>query len=180
MNYISNNLTPEIKKIISGNDFEYFKNQGSRSYVFHSGPVIKKMISARHEDEAQNEINAMIDLQGIKSVPVLYAYDKDHKILIMEKVKGLNLMAYCKNNSTPIEKYRSLLKDEMYQMLERGWIYTDVKIEHILITNEGTLKIIDYGMVEKPVINHPDGMKLAKSMIDSSVDGLIDMYRSIL
>jgi tRNA A-37 threonylcarbamoyl transferase component Bud32 len=82
------------------------------------------------------------------------------KVLYIEEIEGKNLFAFCKKNNISIENYRTKLMEQMYLMLERGWIYTDKKIEHILITSEEYFKFIDFGMVDR-VANHPDGKSVA-------------------
>lgn len=179
MKFIEENLTPELKEEILEGDFEFYPEQGSRSLLYHSENVLLKQLNSRYVDEMQNEIDATIDLQGIPSVPKLYAYDMAEKSMYMEKIEGQDLFEYCRSNEVPIEDFRTKLKVQMYLMLECGWIYGDVKIEHIIVIDPFSFKIVDFGMSDK-VRNYSGAKEMPVSMIDSSVDHLIEMYKNIL
>jgi serine/threonine protein kinase len=102
----------------------------------------------------KNEAAVMSKLQH-PNIVLLYDYfsDENGLYLIMEYVDGIDLGSYLEKINAPLDE--DLAKAFMNQMLsafshahENNVIHRDIKPSNILITSNGTIKVLDFGIAK--------------------------------
>ncbi|HEY9788413.1 MAG TPA: serine/threonine-protein kinase, partial [Candidatus Obscuribacterales bacterium] len=75
--------------------------------------------------------------------------NKQHHFVVMEYLEGGNLAARIADGPLPLEhclNWMKQLASGLYFAHKRGVIHQDIKADNIFITNEGDLKIGDFGL----------------------------------
>jgi serine/threonine protein kinase len=137
------------------------KNKYNKSFVTKKNelPIAIKDIKI-----AYNEINFLSICDNI-NIPKLYNYDIQQKnnyfnyIINMEYFKGDDLynLLFEKKKTLKVHdifKYIKDISETLNYIHNLGYIYCDLKIENIIITNNGA-KIVDFGQVRKKNSNIP-------------------------
>ena len=102
----------------------------------------------------KNEASTMAHLQ-LPNIVTLYDYVEDENglYLIMEYVEGMELDEYIRTVSGPIPAEQAIVF--MQQILSaffyahgQGIVHRDIKPSNILITTNGTIKILDFGIAK--------------------------------
>ena len=102
----------------------------------------------------KNEAATMAHLQHPKIVALYdYVEEEDGLFLVMEYVEGLPLDEYIREKSGPIPSETAV--PMMIQILEafsyahnKGIVHRDIKPSNILITDNGEIKILDFGIAK--------------------------------
>jgi serine/threonine protein kinase len=112
---------------------------------------------ARNEEirvRFKNEAATMARLQH-PNIVSLYDYyaDDDGLFLIMELVEGVELETYLRNIGRPLDEdvtgaFMSQLLDAFSHAHEKGVVHRDIKPANILITDDGTIKVLDFGIAK--------------------------------
>ena len=128
----------------------------------HQQLVKNEGLRARFKQEA----NTMAHLQH-NGIVTLFDYVEDERglFLIMEFVEGTQLDEYIRNVSGPIPAERALpilndILDAFAYAHEQGVVHRDIKPSNILITNDGKVKILDFGIAK---MLSDSGNKLTKT-----------------
>ena len=99
---------------------------------------------ARHMQIARN---LMKDLSGIH-VPRVYAELTRERLLVMEYVQGSKIKETDRHNRPNAEALaKSGLKAVVKQILEHGFFHADPHPGNLLISDDGTLSLLDWGMI---------------------------------
>jgi serine/threonine protein kinase len=112
---------------------------------------------AKNEEIRQrfkNEAATMARLQH-PNIVSLYDYfvDEEGLYLIMELVEGVELESYLRNIGSPLDEdvstaFMKQLLDAFSHAHEKGVVHRDIKPANILITNDGTIKVLDFGIAK--------------------------------
>ena len=128
----------------------------------HQQLVKNEGLRARFKQEA----NTMAHLQH-NGIVTLFDYVEDERglFLIMEFVEGTQLDEYIRNVSGPIPAERALpilndILDAFAYAHEQGVVHRDIKPSNILITKDGKVKILDFGIAK---MLSDSGNKLTKT-----------------
>lgn len=118
-----------------------------------------------------NEIQFLFDLHHENIVNIYdYIIDNNKNIgcYIMEFIEGKNIFEYLKDNRKQINNiFLQILN--VFKYLEKKKIcHRDIRISNILVTNEGILKLIDFGFVKS--INDSTSIHSATQLITYPYD----------
>lgn len=112
---------------------------------------------AKNEEIRQrfkNEAATMARLQH-PNIVSLYDYyaDEEGLYLIMELVDGVELETYLRNIGKPLDEdvtaaFMKQLLDAFSHAHDKGVVHRDIKPANILITNDGTIKVLDFGIAK--------------------------------
>ena len=112
---------------------------------------------AKNEEIRQrfkNEAATMARLQH-PNIVSLYDYyaDEEGLYLIMELVDGVELETYLRNIGSPLDEdvtaaFMKQLLDAFSHAHDKGVVHRDIKPANILITNDGTIKVLDFGIAK--------------------------------
>ena len=108
--------------------------------------ILKVLLPKGTRDE---DINALIDLDGIEYFPKLYAYEEG-KYLFMEKAQGVSLPDFIRlAEDNELDNIKRLLLDALGKMIDRKRYDWDFKLEHIFWSRENKkLTWIDFSICE--------------------------------
>ena len=177
-------LDSETKIAISniedkGLDFDKWKRcntEENRSVIFE---LEEKDIIFKMFKEKDSDINALIDLAGIKYFPKLYAY-REHKYLIMEKAKGVSLhdlLILEKITNEELQLIKEQVLDAYTEMLTRKRDDHDFKLEHIFWDAENQkITWIDLGSCDELSIYFPSKEEMIEEFEERFKEDLIDDY----
>ncbi len=86
-----------------------------------------------------------------------YGRDEDGPFLIMEYVDGGSLLEKCKEGALELAEAVELtcqLCDGLGKAHEAGIIHRDIKPANVLLTNDGTPKLTDFGLARQDTADH--------------------------
>lgn len=166
----------EIQKTIIEDDSNFKDNfdalnvigKGKYSVVFlckelnTSEPYAVKILSNQNKDmwEIEKEILKSISHPFIVDIFQAFEYE-DHNYLVMEFINGgdlyFHLSQYGRFSEIRIRFYAAEILLALESLHGRDIIYRDLKLENIMITKEGHIKLVDFGQsIPKLLINIED------------------------
>jgi len=100
----------------------------------------------------QREAKVLASLNHL-NIATLYGLEDSGPIhaLVMELVEGPTLAAHIKSEATPIEEALRIAKqmcDALEYAHERGIVHRDLKPSNVKLTNDGVVKILDFGLAK--------------------------------
>lgn len=106
------------------------------------------------------------ELPGIVKVRD-YFEENDTCYIVMEYVEGDTLQQYVKSQGgvLPAEKVLTMMEPvikSMIQIHQRGVIHKDISPDNIMITNNGRMKLIDFGSAERKDMSRDTGLQTYK------------------
>lgn len=122
--------------------------------------VALKTISPQQKLDAKNikiflqEIKTLAELEhpNIARFLDIGTSEKGKPFFVMEYVDGLSLIEYCNKNKLSINErlafFRKIL-DAIDYSHHKGFIHCDIKPNNILVSADGTPKVIDFGIASK-------------------------------
>ena len=124
----------------------------------HNADIVKRF---------KKEASMLSKLNHPNIVKLLNFYENDKGVyLIMEYVEGYTLDEYITNISGPILEDKAA--EMFYEILDgfefahsKGIIHRDIKPSNIIVTNDGEIKIFDFGIAK--LINEPENQKLTRT-----------------
>lgn len=134
-------------------------NFGTVYKVEDAKGCIRAMKISKDTLSITNEYNAMVALQDMFFIPRVYEFDDweyNGNILhyiVMEYIPGNNLKEIAEDNSlkpSTILKIGLILINMFRKIDGLGYKYTDIKLENIILANNGRIYFIDFGgLVER-------------------------------
>lgn len=116
-----------------------------------TNPAMAKEKSEQREIRVLREVIISLVIKHPNIVPLLdFVYDDKYFYLIFEYVRGVSLYDYILQNGRMEESearriFRQILSAVHY-LHSNGISHRDLKIENILITSDGNIKLIDFGL----------------------------------
>ncbi|WP_372369993.1 protein kinase [Candidatus Uabimicrobium sp. HlEnr_7] len=136
------------------------------------------------------EVSGQLDHQNIVKVIKAGSFNK-HIYLVMEYVSGLTLDCYCQEKSLncaeKIELFIRICRAMGYAHSQKV-IHRDLKPENIMVTNDGQVKIMDFGLAKltdnesfqltksNEVMGSPRYMSPEQAKGDPHIDARTDVY----
>lgn len=108
------------------------------------GPGTEGLARFRHEVEALQRLDHPNIVGFVEAFE-----DQGRYVIVMEYVSGGNLLDLIKTGRLPISRARQIaldLADALIRAHRMGIIHRDIKPENILLTEEGTPKLADFGV----------------------------------
>lgn len=133
--------------------------------------MINKEDNAKFFDKFKKEIRYLFDLHH-ENIVSIYDYIVDNNTMsgcyIMEYIHGKNIYQFLVENPTKINDIFAQLIN-VFEYLEKNNIcHRDIRINNILVTEDGTLKLIDFGFVKN--INDGSTIHSATKLISYPYD----------
>jgi len=101
--------------------------------------------------EAERQALALLDHPRIAKIYDAGETETGRPFFAMELVEGVSLTEYCDGKSLPRGQRLELFTqacDAVHHAHQRGIIHRDIKPSNILVTDEGDLKVIDFGIAK--------------------------------
>jgi putative serine/threonine protein kinase len=94
------------------------------------------------QETHQKELEAIKIGQSSKVIPKLYEHGENY--IVMEFVQGISLARYLKNERQITPELTKKILAMLDELKRIGFKRLDTEIRHVLINNEGQLKVIDH------------------------------------
>jgi hypothetical protein len=157
-------LPPETPTQIGPYKIETLLEKGGMSILYLGShpktrePTTIKVLSPKylsHPEIVQRFLKEaeIIAMANHPNIVQLYGYgDWENGLYIaMEFIQGISLRQYILQNPVSLKKALEILLDIAYALCHlhtHGIIHRDLKPENIIITDEGTIKVIDFGIAQ--------------------------------
>ncbi|ORX64376.1 hypothetical protein BCR32DRAFT_273124 [Anaeromyces robustus] len=169
----TNKTSSETQKVIIEDDSNFKDNfdamniigKGKYSVVFlckqlsTAEPYAVKILNNQYKDmwEVEKEILKSITHPFIVDIFQAFEYE-DHSYLVMEFINGgdlyFHLSQYGRFSEIRVRFYAAEILLALESLHGRDIIYRDLKLENIMITKEGHIKLVDFGQsVPKLIMN---------------------------
>ncbi len=105
-----------------------------------------------HEAISTGKMQAMFEDDPIIGIPEIYHDYTTSKVLTMKKLSGekiTNINFYEENNIDSEKTAKKLMEIFLYQILVEGFFHGDPHPGNILITKDGQINLIDFGLTGK-------------------------------
>jgi serine/threonine protein kinase len=153
---------PPVPKQIGEYKIESLFSKGGMSLIFlgihptTSEPVVIKVLSPKyvsHQDVIERFISEaeIIKLTDHPNIVKLYGHGKweEGLYIAMEYIQGASLRLYMQYNPVSIKRALEIILEVAYALCHlhtHSIIHRDLKLENILITETGNVKLIDFGI----------------------------------
>lgn len=143
----------QIEKVLQKGEKNEVLLVTNKKHVAFGKLVLKKLNNKNNKKNfIQNEITAGRKLKHNSIVKMVHHWvENDYTYLLFEYIEGKDMYDFLASNEfTPLEEteakelFRQLLKAVKY-VHKKGFVHGDLKLENIMITKAGKLKLIDFG-----------------------------------
>lgn len=131
------------KKRVSRRDVEEYKliGDGKDGEVYQL--TYDKCVKIFFQEETQKkELKALIIGQSSPIIPRLYEYGENY--IVMEYIHGISLARHLKREKYITEELTKKILIMLDELKKIGFTRWDTEVRHILINEEGQLKVIDH------------------------------------
>lgn len=103
------------------------------------------------------EAQTLAQFQALEGAAVVHDYftENDTAYIVMEYIDGISVEEYVqKNGQMPAEQVRSMLRpvlDTLEEMHAHHIIHRDVSADNLMITRQGSMKLVDFGAARSTV-----------------------------
>lgn len=174
------NKNINLSTLLNDNMFNKLETAENRSIIFeiNNSNLIVKFF--KDKGKRDFDIEALLDLDGIKYFPTIFAYEK-HEYVIMERALGKRLDEVLINR--PDENVILMIKERFKEAtelaLQKNRYDWDFKLEHLYWDeNSQELKLIDLGLFDMV----PENKEWKEGLLNSRVESLnnkIDEFKLI-
>ena len=141
----------KVNKYLTSTDFgDIYLGIKDKTDVIIKILQIKPDTNQRRIDRFFHEVEIMKKLSH-KNIPKVYDFGekKDLQYIILEYIDGYNLRELIKTHGDLAKNYISIILkicDILGYIHKKGVIHQDIKSRNIILTKEGDVKIIDFGL----------------------------------
>lgn len=144
--------------------------------VYDFGEYILKVAkpSVQYEFEKGTRDGTILhELQGIPTIPTLYAYSEGDRYMVIQKIKGETVTNLSWHEFIPknwnAEAQYALLDKAKEEIEKRGWVMADLHGENCMIDEEGNFWLVDVGLFHRQNERHfGRGYDSARNCIETS------------
>jgi TolB-like protein/Tfp pilus assembly protein PilF/predicted Ser/Thr protein kinase len=143
-----------LEKLGEGGMGEVYKAQDTKLDRFVALKFLPRFISPNEEERKrfENEAQAAASLNHPNIATIYAIEDSEDKIfIVMEYIDGTELKDKIKSGSIPIEETIHLaiqIAEGLEAAHKKGIVHRDIKSSNIIITNDGKVKIMDFGLAK--------------------------------
>lgn len=160
-------MTNQIIKFIRRKDFEFIKELGRGACgrtILLKDPVIGETFVCKKYTPLYEELTEELYEKFVQEIKLLhminhinvvrvfnyYLYPEDKTgYILMEYVRGSDVEDYLKTNPEDINSVFSQVIDAFASLESRGILHRDIRPLNILVSDEGEVKLIDFGFGKK-------------------------------
>lgn len=123
-----------------------------------------KIFYNKNIDEYENEVDVLVDLSMPECHPNIICYVNhfiinDKYAILTDYIEGKTLEQYSRSNNLTVNDIKLIglhLLDIVSWLHEKGYVHGDILTNNIIITNDGQLKLIDFGLAHKSLDTRED------------------------
>lgn len=165
-------------------------DQGGVAYVIHLDHIVLKFNYMDSEGmgyfedefmkgylEIQDDGTIIQKLVDLSCLPIVYGFMKTRifVVSILEKIEGTKLVeAYPEKIPTAVQERIQQYFEEIY---EKGYFPYDTRVDDVLITEDGKIKLIDYNLYQRlDYIRGDLRLEVSKNWLHDLWEGIYSSY----
>jgi len=148
-----------------------------------------KIFYEKNVNEYENEVNVLVDLSTPKCHPNIICYVDHYMIddkyaILTDYIEGKTLEQYSRSHQLTVHDIKLIglkLLDIVSWLHEKGYNHGDILTNNIMITPDGQLKLIDFGLAHKSLDTREDVYNIGRLLYVLLGDNDIDYcFKNVL